>query len=291
MKKLLALLLCGSLAVSALTGCGSSSTEDKSTDTAADATEETAEDSTDAAADTVEATGEAGSLEGKNLVIGLSPTYQNFETTTDDGNGYEGLDIDILNALSAKCGFTYEISNMSFSSLIAAIQANQVDFVISGMCATDERKKAVDFSDGYLTEKLGILFRTEEGFTSAADLNGKTVSCANGENYETKIPKIEGANLTTFDNGAAAIQELIAGRTDAVMTDGASCKIRCEENPELSYFVMDASEIGEEPSQYAIAFPKGSEYLEPINAALDELKADGTIKEIVTNWLGAENAD
>ena len=188
MKKLLALLLCGSLAVSALTGCGSSSTEDKSTDTAADATEETAEDSTDAAADTVEATGEAGSLEGKNLVIGLSPTYQNFETTTDDGNGYEGLDIDILNALSAKCGFTYEISNMSFSSLIAAIQANQVDFVISGMCATDERKEAVDFSDGYLTEKLGILFRTEEGFTSAADLNGKTVSCANGENYETKIP-------------------------------------------------------------------------------------------------------
>ena len=90
------------------------------------------------------------------------------------------------------------------------------------MCATDERKEAVDFSDGYLTEKLGILFRTEEGFTSAADLNGKTVSCANGENYETKIPQIEGANLTIFDNGAAAIQELIAGRTDAVMTDGAS---------------------------------------------------------------------
>ena len=75
------------------------------------------------------------------------------------------------------------------------------------------------------------------------------------------------------------------------MTDGASCQKRCEENPDLSYFVMPAEEIGETALEYAIAFPKESPYLEEIDAALGELKEDGTVREIITNWLGAENAD
>ena len=288
MKKLLAMLLCGVLTVSMLAGCGSKETQEETAPAQEEAEEETAE-TTDAADTASDTTGKP--LDGVHLVVGLSPTYANFETVAEGSGEYEGIYIEILAALADKCGFTYEISNMNFASLIAAIQANQVDFVISGMSATDERREAVDFSDGYYTEKLGILFRTEDGFQSAADLNGKTVSCANGENYEMKIPLIEGVTLTTFENGATAIQELIAGRTDAVMTDGGNCQVRCEENPELSYFVIDPEEIGDTPSQYAIAFPKESEYYETINNALKELKDEGVIHEIVASWLGEENAD
>ncbi len=300
MKKFIAMLLCGVLAVSMLAGCSSSSDSGEAAEETADAAQEDeAAESEEADAADAEAAGEeeaaeAAGLEGAHLIVGLSPTYENFETivVNEDGTeGYEGLDIDILNALAEKCGFTYEVSNMAYSSLVAALQANQVDFVISGMCATDERKESVDFSQGYLTEKLGILFRAEDGFSSAADLDGKTVSCASGETYELQIPKIPGVTLSTFDNSATAIQELIAGRTDAVMTDGASCQKRCEENPDLSYFVMPAEEIGETALEYAIAFPKESPYLEEIDAALGELKEDGTVREIITNWLGAENAD
>ena len=268
MKKLLAMLLCGVLTVSMLAGCGSKETQEETAPAQEEAEEETAE-TTDAADTASDTTGKP--LDGVHLVVGLSPTYANFETVAEGSGEYEGIDIEILAALADKCGFTYEISNMNFASLIAAIQANQVDFVISGMSA--------------------ILFRTEDGFQSAADLNGKTVSCANGENYEMKIPLIEGVTLTTFENGATAIQELIAGRTDAVMTDGGNCQVRCEENPELSYFVIDPEEIGDTPSQYAIAFPKESEYYETINNALKELKDEGVIHEIVASWLGEENAD
>ena len=102
---------------------------------------------------------------------------------------------------------------------------------------------------------------------------------------------IEGANLTTFENGAVAIQELIAGRTDAVMTDGGNCQVRCDENPGLSYFVINPEEIGDVPSQYAIAFPKESEYYDTINNALIELKEEGVVHDIVAKWLGEENAD
>jgi len=272
------------MTMSMLTACGSKEEEAPAEAPAEETVEEEApaEDA------------EAKPLEGVNLKIGLSPTYANFETVTinaDGSEGYEGIDIEILAALADKCGFTYEISNMNFASLIAAIQANQVDFVISGMSATAEREEAVDFSVGYYTEKLGILYNTEDGYESAADLNGKTVSCANGENYEMKIPMIEGATLTTFENGAVAIQELIAGRTDAVMTDGGNCQVRCEENPGLSYFVIDPEEIGDTPSQYAIAFPKESEYYDTINNALIELKEEGVVHDIVAKWLGEENAD
>ena len=282
MKKLLALLLCGAMAVSMLTACGSKEPEE------APVEETPVED--EAPAD--EASGKP--MEGATLKIGLSPTYANFETIVinpDGSEGYEGIDIEILAALADKCGFEYEIVNMNFSSLIAAIQANQVDFVISGMSATKEREESVDFSDGYYTEKLGILFRTEDAFVDASSLNGKTVSCANGENYELKIPMIEGANLTTFENGAVAIQELIAGRTDAVMTDGGNCEVRCAENPGLSYFVIDPAEIGDTPSQYAIAFPKESEIYDTVNNALIELKEEGVVHDIVAKWLGEENAD
>ncbi len=292
MKKLLAMFLCGIITVSMLTGCGSKN--DAADAAPAAAEEEDNEAAADGADSADSADSEGKTLEGVHLTVGLSPTYANFETVTveaDGSEGYEGIDIEILAALAEKCGFTYDISNMNFASLIAAIQANQVDFVISGMSATDERKESVDFSDGYYTEKLGILYRTEDGFASAADLNGKTVSCANGENYEMKIPMIEGASLTTFENSATAIQELIAGRTDAVMTDGASCQIRCDENPELSYFVIAPEEIGDVPSQYAIAFPKESEYYDTINAALNELKDEGVVHEIIAKWLGEENAD
>lgn len=290
MKRSIAMLLCSAVSLSLLAGCSSGTDGSQE----GGAGNETVMTETFGKTSSGEAEGEASGLEGAFLSVGLSPTYENFETIVvkeDGSEGYEGLDIDILNALAGKCGFTYEVSNMSYNSLVAALQANQVDFVISGMCATEERMKSVDFTQGYLTEKLGLLFRAEDGFDGIEDLNGKTVSCASGETYELQIPKIPGVTLTTFDNSATAIQELMAGRTDAVMTDGASCRKRCEENPDLSYFVMEAEEIGETPLEYAIAFPKNSPYLEEIDAALGELKADGTIKEIITRWLGEENAD
>ncbi|MBQ8590540.1 MAG: amino acid ABC transporter substrate-binding protein [Firmicutes bacterium] len=270
MKKLVSVLLIVVLCLSAFAGCGSE-----------------AEDTNDAVINT-----EGKPLAGQELVVAMSANYKYFETVEVDENGqekYVGLDIDILNKLSEKLGFTYKISNMPFASLIGSLQGGQADFVISGMSSNPERAKSVDFSIGYATAKVGCLMKKEADITSVKDLNGHAVACSAGTNYENIVKSIEGAELKTFDGQAAVTQELIVGRVSAAITGATACKKICEENPDLKYYVLSAEEVDmNEFSTYNIAFPKGSELVAIFDEALVEMKEDGTIDAILTEWLGAD---
>lgn len=287
MKKKIALLLSMALMVGIFTGCGPK--EEAAVNEKENVTSE----------------GD-NNLEGKHLVVALSPNYKNFESVVTDSSGkesYEGLDIDILEKLSENLGFTYEIKNMPFASLIGSLQSGQADFVISGMSPTEERKESVDFSEGYAVAKTGILTLKDSEIKTGINLEGKKIACSAGTNFEKTIAGtlkdgefvggIEGAELVTFDGQAAVMQELKLGRVDAAMTDGATCKKFTEEDDTLSSFIL-TSEEGfdiQSDNEYAIAFPKGSPYVEDFNAEIQKLKEDGTIKEIITKWLGAENAE
>ena len=109
--------------------------------------------------------------------------------------------------------------------MIADLQGGGVtmDFVISGMCNTEKRREVIDFTQGYLTMKVGILYNKEDNFTSVEDVKGKTLSCGAGENYANQIPYLTD-NMTTFENSSVAVQELLADRTDGVMIDSTYCK-------------------------------------------------------------------
>ncbi len=290
MKKLIALFLCVTLSLSVLTGCGSTASEKTASEetTNGAAGESTKEDNKAVKTD------EADPLEGKHFVVGINPSYPSFESVDIQMDGtkeYEGLDIDLLNALAEKCGFTYELSNMNHSAFITALQEGEIDFAISAIRATEEEEKYVDFSDSYmsLSEKYGIVFRTEDSFSTADDLSGKTISCVNGEDYELVIPKIKESVLTTYGNSPETVEKLLAGETDAFMTDEESCAAICSENSGLSYIVLDSTDLGEEACEYAMAFPKDSEYLASINTALGELKEDGTVNGLIDQWFGDED--
>ncbi|MBQ7866780.1 MAG: amino acid ABC transporter substrate-binding protein [Clostridia bacterium] len=231
-------------------------------------------------------------LAGQHLNVAMSANYKYFETIAIDENGketYVGLDVDILAELADRLGFTYTINNMPFASLIGSLQASQADLVISGMSWTEERAKSVDFSTGYATVKVGCLVPAESEITSLEQLNGKAVACSAGTNYENMVKQIEGAELKTYDGQAAVTQELLVGRVDAAITGATACKNVCESNPGLTYFIIDTSKLKlTSRSTYNIAFPKGSENVALFDAAIEELKADGTIDAILTNWLGED---
>ena len=234
-------------------------------------------------------------LEGKKLKIALSANYKFFETIAIDEKGneyYEGLDIDILDHMAQELGFEYEIANMPFASLIGTLQTNQADFVISGMSATEERKKTIDFSYGYSKAPMGILTKADSGINGLSDLSGKTVACSTGTTYELVIQSIPGTTLKTYDGQAAITQELLLGRVDASITGGVACRKVCSENPGLKYLIFDESEIlmDSNLSEFAIAFPKGSELLPYINEELLKMKEDGSLSAILTKWLGEDMA-
>ena len=280
LKKIMAVLMAAVLGASALAGCGSGGEASSSAAASSEAVSSEASGSADA----------SKPLAGQELTVALSANFKYFETVTVDANGnemYQGLDIDILEHLSQELGFTYTISNMPFASLVGSLQAGQADLVISGMSYTEERAQNVDFSDPYVAAKVGCLVREDSGITSVEQLSGKAVACSAGTNYENIIEKIEGTTLRTFDGQAAVTQEVIIGRVDAAITGATACKSICEENPELTYFIVDADAMGLEGlSTYNIAFPKGSELVPIFNEALAQMKEDGTMDAIVSSWLG-----
>lgn len=238
--------------------------------------------------------GEAKPLEGRHLKVAMSANYKYFETVTIDEKGqekYEGLDIDILDKMSEDLGFTYEIINMPFASLIGSLQSNQADFVISGMSYTEERAQSVDFSDKYATAKVGVIIPEDSEISSLDDLKGKKIACSAGTNYERIIKSIEGAELVTFDGQAAVTQELVMGRVDAAITGGTASKKVAEENESLDFFIMDTANVDIPLDTYNIAFPKGSELVSIINDEIAKLEEDGTLKDLITKWLGEAYID
>jgi ABC-type amino acid transport substrate-binding protein len=181
---------------------------------------------------------------------------------------------------------------MPFASLIGSLQAKQADFVISGMSYTDERAKSIDFSNKYATAKVGVLTMANSGIASVADLKGKKVACSAGTNYESIIKKIEGTELVTFDGQAAITQELLMGRVKASITGGTAVKKVASENKELSYFIIDSKELAlGNLDTYNIAFPKGSELVPVFNKEISKLNEDGTLKKLITKWLGEDYVD
>ena len=285
-KKLL-FVLTFSLTIFAFSGCSKQQTA--STNPNSDLTQDVQEDAQDSQNSMNKL------LSDKHLKVAMSANFKYFETVTVDANGkevYEGLDIDILDKMSEDLGFTYEIINMPFASLIGALQSNQADFVISGMSYTDERAESVDFSDKYATAKIGVLIKSDSNITSVKDLNGKKVACSAGTNYENIVKAIEGTELVTFDGQAAITQELIMDRVDASITGGTAAKKVSEETEGLSYFIIDPSEMDlGNLNTYNIAFPKGSELVSIFNDEITKLAEDGTLNELIIKWLGEEYVD
>ena len=114
--------------------------------------------------------------EKNKIVLGVSPDYPPYEfLTTENGNKkVVGADIYLAEQVAKKLGVQVEIQQMAFDSLIAALNANKVDMVISGVNPTEERKKAVDFSDVYYTSKgIFVVNKDSEEIKSVADLKIK----------------------------------------------------------------------------------------------------------------------
>lgn len=229
-------------------------------------------------------------LEGQKLTIGLSPDFMFFETiSTTDETGYEGLDIDIIKHLSQELGFTFEIVPMAFSSLIGALQTQNVDFVISGMSYTDERAQVVDFSIPYATSKVGCVTTIDSPINSQEDLVNQVIACSQGTNYEAVIKGIQGSTLVTYQGqsavGLAVTQgsdNVVAGLTSSNGSKKLVATMLSESGePLLKYFTLDEGVADE----YSMAFPKDSELKDQFNAVIEAMKTSGQMQTLIEQWL------
>lgn len=253
-KSLAALVISSIVLVATLAGCGSSS---GSTKTAS-----------------------------KKYIIATDATYAPFEFKS--GNSYEGIDIDILKAISKKENFTYELKPMNFDGIIPALQANQIDGSISGMSITDERKKSLDFSDSYYDSGLAIVTKSgNNAIKNIENIKGKTVALKKGTAGATFAEDNKAKyNLTLkyFDDTPTMFQAVLNGNADLAFEDYPVISYEIAVNPK-SGLKIAGKKITTSPYGFAVNKGKNAELLKMFNDGLKKIKADGEYNKIINKYI------
>ena len=216
----------------------------------------------------------------EKIYVGTNAEFAPFEFL-EDGKTV-GFDMDLIDAISKEIGVEIEIKDMAFDGLLPALQAKKIDMIIAGMTATDERKKAVNFTDSYYkANQVIITGENAEDIASFDGLKGKKVGVILGFTGDVVVSDIEGAKVEKYNASYAAIMDLKAGKIDAVVLDVEPAKNFVKNNEGLKI----TSAKGEE-EEYAIAVSKDkTELLEKVNKALVTLKENGTYDELLKKWF------
>ena len=258
----------------ALTACGGSASSTASSTASSAASSEAA--STSAAA-------ELTTVEAGKLTMATNATFPPYEMTTDSGE-IEGIDVETAKAIAEKLGLELQIDDMDFDAALLSVQQGKADIVMAGVTVTDERKAVMDFSDSYATGIQSIIVPEGSDITSPDDLAGKKIGTQRGTTGYIYCSDDFGDDaVVAYDDGLTAVQALKNGQVDAVVIDNAPATEYVAANPGL--VILDTSYAEED---YAIGMAKGSALEDAVNAALEELKADGTLQSIVDKYITAE---
>ncbi len=216
--------------------------------------------------------------------LGFAP----FEYIDEDGNTV-GFDVDLSNALAEKLGLTCEwLPNQAFDTLVPTIQqGGKADISIAGMTISDERLEQVDFSDPYLNSNQGIVAAAGSDLNSESlNAEGMQVACQTGTTGDEWISEnLPNATKVPLADVTAALMGISTGLYNAMVIDlPVAQNMIAESFSDLE--VVEEIPTGE---QYGIAVSKDNpELTQAVNKALEDMKSDGTMKEIETKWFGSE---
>lgn len=218
------------------------------------------------------------------LVVGMSADYAPYEfhMMKDGKDEIVGFDVEIAKEIAKDMGVDLKIQEMEFDALVTALPAEKVDLVISGMNPTEERKKAVDFSDIYYVSTHGVLVKAEDKdkYKSIEDLNRKKIGVQLGSVQE-KIAKekVQDAQLTQLSNINNLIMELKTGKVDALIIETPVAEMGMKANDDLA---LSEIKLEEESGGNAIGIKKGSPKLvEAVNKTLNGLIDSGKLDQFI----------
>jgi len=222
--------------------------------------------------------------QAETLTVACDTAFVPFEFK--QGDKYVGFDIDMWDAIAKELGVSYKLQPMDFNGILPALQTKNVDVALAGITIKDERKKVIDFSDGYYDSGFMLMVPTNSPIKGSEDLKGKTLAIKPGTSAaDYAKANFAGTELRLFPNIDNAYLELATGRVDAAMHD----------TPNVLYYANTAGKgrvkvVGSQmmAQQYGIGFPKGSPLVPKVNAVLAKMKTDGRYSNIYKKWFGIE---
>lgn len=228
-------------------------------------------------------------IEDGKLTVVAELGFAPFEYMDEKTGEPVGFDVDVINAVAEKMGLTASyLPNQKFDTLVPIIkQGGKADVSIAAVTITDERMESVDFSEPYLDSNQAIVVakgssETEETLNDAS----KQVVCQGGTTGDEWIGEnLPDAVRVPVDDVTAALAGVQTGRYQAMVVDLPVASYM------LSQSFSDLEIVKEIPTgeQYGIAVSKDNpELTQAVNKALEDMKSDGTMKEIETKWFGSE---
>lgn len=218
--------------------------------------------------------------------VANSGAYPPFSYVDTKGN-LIGFDVDIAEALAERMGVEVNIQSSPWNGIVAALTGGRFDACICSMSVTEEREKAVDFTDSYYNSGLSVWVQEgTDDVSSIDDFSGKRVGTTLGETgnqWATENSEGEWSNQT-FQGLPDMLNALTTGRIDVMISDDIPVYVALKDED----VAIKQVDVGELPSgPIAVAIQKDTPQLkEALNTALAEIKADGTYQELVDKWIG-----
>ncbi len=232
------------------------------------------------------ASGELPDLGGREVTVAVENFYLPFNYIDPNNGEPAGWDYDAVDAMCELLNCTPVYVEAAWEGMIQAVADGQYDIAADGITITDDRAQIVDFSDGYISIEQRLLVRIDEERISGVDDINNNQEIRIGTqigttNYETASQLFDASRIEAFEQFPFAVQALISGDIDVVIMD---------ETAGQGYVGANAGElklVGESLSsdQLGFIFPKGSDLVEPFNAALAELRANGTLDELAEKYF------
>ena len=219
------------------------------------------------------------------LRVGTEGTYAPF-TFHDESGALVGFDVEIAQEIAKRIGVTAQFVEGPWDGLIAGIDANRYDVVINQVGITDARKEKNDFSDPYIASKAVLIVKGDnDTIKTFADLAGKKSAQTLTSNFG-KLAEESGAELVGTDGFDQSVALVLQGRADATINDSLSFFDFKKKQPDANLKIA-AEQENADHSGVLLAKDK-PELLAAINAALEEIKSDGTYATISEKYFGAD---
>jgi polar amino acid transport system substrate-binding protein len=230
-------------------------------------------------------------LGGKEVVIVTENAYPPLQFIDPKSGDQIGWEYDAMNEIAKRLNFTATYQNTSWDAMIQAVSDGQYQIGMTGITIKEDRAEKVDFSDPYMRSEMFMLVRGDEarfsdgpGFAAVED--GLVGAQAGTTPFYVAVYEVldgDEANprIKLFETFGATVQALKAGDVDMVLTDGTAGKGYVDASD--GGLKLVGGPLGSE--DFGFIFPKGSDLVAPINAAIAAMKSDGTIDALNKKWF------
>ncbi|CAN7162987.1 transporter substrate-binding domain-containing protein [Knoellia sp. LjRoot47] len=217
-------------------------------------------------------------------------SYKPFEHK--EGAKVVGFDVDLMDLVAKKLGLEQEVVDIEFATITsgAAFAAKKCDAAYGATTITDERKKAVLFSDPYFEATQALIVKKDSGITDLAGLKGKKLGVqtdTTGQSYAEDNKGANGYTPVVFEDLPTQLAGVLSGRVEGAINDNGPLFDYVKDNPTTA--VVKEFETGE---KYGLMFklndPNGQKLADAANEALKAAQADGTYNTIYKKWFGVD---